>query len=162
MALRLLQARVPAPAEPIDLTVEVREEPLEEVVPESRIWSRATSVVNENGPEAPITMVLRDGFLQGPGEWTLMDDLDVALSAAMATTDTQAVQVAPLVPILDFAEEEAEQARQDRRRGTEQMDAEADRLVREGRAPVEYSEEDAVDQPPLDEYASAPEYTASE
>jgi len=58
--------------------------------------------------------------------------------------------------------EEAEQLRRDRRRGTEQMDAKADRLVREGRAPVEYVEEDVGDQPPLDEYASAPEYTASE
>jgi len=71
-------------------------------------------------------------------------------------------QVAPLVPILDFAEEEAEQLRRDCRRGTEQMGAEADRLVREGRAPVEYVKEDAGDQPPLDEYASTPEYTASE
>ena len=93
MSLRLLQARVPAPAAPIDLTVEIREEPIEDVVPESRIWSRATSPVapvpnEEVVPAAPITMVLWDGFLQGPGEWTLMDDLDVVLSAAMATTDT--------------------------------------------------------------------------
>ena len=36
-----------------------------------------------------------------------------SVSAAMVTTDTRAVQVAPLVPILDFAEEEAEQLRRD-------------------------------------------------
>ena len=179
MNLRLLQARVPALAEPIDLTVmpvQIREEPIEDVVPETPVWDRETVDEEEEReafaaapdpnaevvPAAPITMVLRDGFLQGPGEWTLMDDLDVALSTAMTTADTRAVQVAPLVPILDFAEEEALQARLDRRRGTEQMDAEADRLVREGRAPVEYVEQDAEDQPPLDEYASAPEYTVSE
>ena len=114
MSLCLLQARVPAPAEPIDLTVEIREEPIEDFVPESRIWSRATSPAAEVVPAVPIMMVLWDGFLQGPGEWTLMDDLDVALSAAMATTDTRAVQVVPLVLILDFAEEEAEQLRRDR------------------------------------------------
>ena len=162
MSLRLLQACVPAPAEPVDLTVEILEEPIEDVVPETPVFSQVTSLAEEVVPAAPITMVLRDGLLQGPGEWTLMDDLDVALSAAMVTTDTRAVQVAPLVPILDFAEEEAQQARLDRRRGTEQMDAEADRLVREGHALVEYVEADAGDQPPLDEYASAPEYTASE
>ena len=59
--------------------------------------------------------------------------------------------MAPLVPILDFAEEEAEQLRRDWRWGTEQMDAEVDRLVREGRALVEYVKADAGDQPPLDE-----------
>ena len=130
--------------------------------PEREASAAAPDPNEEVVPAALITMVLRDRFLQGPGEWTLMDDLDVALSAAMVTTDTRAVQVAPLVPILDFTEEEAEQARLDRRRGTEQMDAEADRLVRKGCAPVEYVEQDAGDQPPLDEYASAPEYTASE
>jgi len=119
MTLRLLQARVPAPAEPIDLTVQIQEEPIEVVVPETPVWSRATSPEHEASaaapdpneavvPAAPIMMVLWDRFLQGPGEWALMDDLDVALSAAMATTDTRAVQVAPLVPILDFAEEEAQ------------------------------------------------------
>ena len=91
MTLRLSQARIPGPVEPVDLTVEIREEPIEDIVPETPVFSRATSVAEEVVPAAPITMVLRDGFLQGPGEWTLMDDLDVALSAAMATTDTRAV-----------------------------------------------------------------------
>ena len=161
---------------PSDLTVEIREEDEELVVPESPVWDRV-SVDEEVDPNdigddlreaaiaappsdevvvptvgGPIIMHLRDGMLgerlRTMGELEMDSDVDVALGEMMPAD----VQVAPLVEIQDFAAEEEEQARHDRGRADEEANALADRLVREGRAPIPYEEDGGDDALPDAKY----------
>jgi len=171
------------PLSPVDLTVEIREEDEELLVPESPVWDRV-SVDEEIDPNdigddlreaaiaappsdevvipavgGPIIMRLRDGMLgerlRTMGELEMDSDVDVALGEMMPAD----VQVAPLVEIRDFAAEEEEQARHKRGRADEEANALADRLVREGRAPIPYAEDGGDDALPEAEYNTPPEYS---
>ena len=167
---------------PVDLTVEICEEDEELVVPESPVWDRV-SVDEEIDPNyigddlreaaiaAPpsdevavpevgglIIMCLCDGMLGERlctmGELEVDSDVDVALGEMMPAN----VHVAPLVEIRDFAVEEEEQARYTRGRADEEANALADRLVREGRAPIPYEEDGGNNALPEVEYNTPPEY----
>jgi len=171
------------PLSPVDLTVEIREEDEELVVPESPVWDRV-SVDEEIDPNdigddlreaaiaappsdevvvpavgGPIIMRLRDGMLserlRTMGELEVDSDVDVALGEMMPAN----VQITPLVEIRDFTAEEEEQARHDRGRADEEANALADRLVREGCAPIPYEEDGSVDALPDAEYNTPPEYS---
>jgi len=163
------------PLSPVDLTVEIREEDEELLVPESPVWDRV-SVDEEIDPNdigddlreaaiaappsdevvvptvgGPIIMRLCDGML---GErLRTMGELEVDVDVALGEMMPADVQVAPLVEIRDFAAEEEEQARHDRGRADEEANALADRLVREGCALIPYEEDGGDDALPDAEYS---------
>ena len=167
------------PLSPIDLSVEIREEQEELVVPESSIWDHVSVDSSDVGDDlreaaiaappsveavvpavgSPIIMCLRDGMLGEclltMGELEMDSDVDVALGEMMPVH----IQVAPLVEIRDFAAKEEEQARQDRGHADEEANALADRLVREGHAPIPYEEDGGPNSLPVDEYNTPPEYS---
>jgi len=170
------------PLSPVDLTVEIREEDEELVVPESPVWDRVSveevdpNKIGDNLREAaiaapssdevvlptvggPIIMRLHDGMLgeclRTMGELEVDSDVDVALGEMMPAE----VRVAPLVEIRDFTVEEEEQAHHARGRADEEANALADWLVREGRTPIPYEEDGGDDALPEAKYNTPPEYS---
>ena len=144
----------------IDLTdeVEVRVEREDTVVPpspQSPVWNRVDvdleDVFNVPGPiEVVDSMVMRMRPRALDNTQRVADQLEVIPDSEEEVEEVE--------PVLDFAGEEARQALEMRAAGAEEMNAEADRLVAEGLAPVPYEDAPDGDFPPeyVNPYATHP------
>ena len=141
------------PANVVDLTVEIREEPEEEVVPESPIWDGEEELSmddDEDGRANEVVYCLRPNMLTQlvPIE-TLVHTLDsVGEGEHMLSTG-------PLV-IQDFQAEVEMQREEMREEGHVEMNQEADDLVTMGMAPEPYTH--TVDPATLVAIPDPPEY----
>ena len=127
MSQRLTTARLATlPADVVDLTVEIREEPEEEVVPESPIWDREEELSmddDEDGRANEVVYRLRPNMLTQlvPIETLVHTSDSVGEGEHMPSTE-------PLV-IQDFQAEVELQRLEAREEGYVEMNQEADEMV---------------------------------
>jgi len=137
MSQRLTTARLATlPANVVDLTVEIREEPEEELVPESPIWDREEELSmddDEDGRANEVVYRIRPNMLTQlvPIETLVRTSDSVGEGEHMPSTE-------PLV-IQDFQAEVELQRLEAREEGYVEMNQEADEMVATGEVPDPYT-----------------------
>jgi len=137
MSQRLTTARLATlPADVVDLTVEVREEPAEEVVPESPIWDREEELSmddSEDGRAIEVVYRVHPDMLNQlvPIETLVHTSDSVGAEEHMPSTE-------PLV-IQDFQAEVELQRLEAREEGYVEINQEADKMVASGQVPDPYT-----------------------
>ena len=137
MSQRLTMVRLATlPADVVDLTVEIREEPEEEVVPESPIWDCEEELSmddEEDGKAAEVVYCLPPYMFSQliPIETVVRTSDSIGEGEHMPSTE-------PLV-IQDFQAEVELQREEMREEGHVEINQEADNLVAMGRAPEPYT-----------------------
>jgi len=133
---RLTTARlVTLPADVVDLTVEIRDEPEEEVVPESPIWNREELSIDddEDGRANKVVYCLCPNLL------TQLVPIETLVHTSDSVGEGEHIpSTGPLV-IQDFQAEVEAQREEMREEGHMEMNQEVDNLVSMGRAPEPYT-----------------------
>jgi len=137
MSQRLTTVRLTTlPTDMVDLTVEIREEPEEEVVPESPVWDQEEELSmdnNEDGRANEVVYRIRPNMLTQlvPIETLVHTSASVGEGEHMPSTE-------PLV-IQDFQAEVELQRLEAREEGYVEMNQEADEMVALGEIPDPYT-----------------------
>jgi len=154
MSQRLTTVRLATlPAEVVDLTVEVREEPMEEVVPESPIWDREEELSMDNDEDGRANEVV---YHLHPNMLTQLVPIETLVHTSDNIGEEEHMPSTEPLVIQDFQAEVEAQREEMREEGHVEMNQEADNLVAMGMAPEPYTR--TVDRATLVAIPDPPEY----
>ena len=143
------------PADVVDLTVEIREEPEEEEVPESPIWDREEELSMDNEEDGRANEVV---YRLRPNMLTQLIPIETLVHTSDSVGEGEHMPSTEPLVIQDFQAEVEAQREEMREEGHVEMNQEADDLVAMGRAPEPYTR--TVDPATLVAIPDPPEYEA--
>jgi len=154
MSQQLTTARlVTLPADTVDLTVEIREESVEEVIPESPIWDQEEELSMDDKEDGRANKVV---YRLRPNMLTQLVPIETLVHTSDSVGEGEHMpSMGPLV-IQDFQAEVDTQQEEMREVGHVEMNQEVDDLVAMGRAPEPYTR--TADLVTLEAIPDPPEY----
>ena len=147
--------RATLPADVVDLTVEIREELEEVVVPESPIWDREEELSMDNEEDGRANDVI---YRLQPNMLTQLVPIETLVHTSDSVGEGEHMPSTEPLVIQDFQAEVEAQREEMREEGHVEMNQEADNLVAMGRAPEPYTR--TVDPATLVAIPDPPEYEA--
>jgi len=163
MSQQLTTARlVTLSADVVDLTVEIREEPEEEEVPESPIWDREEELSMDNDEDGRANKVV---YCICPNMLTQLVLTETLVHTSDSVGKEEHMPSTEPVVIQDYQAEVEQQRLEMRERGEMEMNQEVDEMVASGEIPDPYSStmdpETLVTIPDPPDYEGPPTYWGS-
>ena len=163
MSQRLTTARLTTlPANVVDLMVEIREEPEEEVVPESPIWDWEEELSMDDGEDGRVNEVV---YRIRPNMLTQLIPIETLVHTSDSVGEGEHMPSSEPLVIQDFQVEVELQRLEVREEGYVEMNQEADEMVALGEIPDPYSRtvdpETGIAIPDPPDYEGPPTYWRS-